>query len=490
MPASLLGSANVVGLDTARCYDRVERLGAYGDDPVETEQSIAFAPSGDNAETPTRHPDWSRVKWGPAQNKCYEKNAEVIKSRSAFVIRTWAGYRYSAYDVAVLRAIVSEVSLASRGRYTVHLLVHVQDDTIPIWASDEVYNRVLQESVPKEFQEMATLWSVGQMKLVYPPPFPESILNFSGGDVYEAYRSLHFALQFFAEKHPEFDYFWQWEMDLRLTGHFHEFLEQISIWAEKQPQEYAWEVSSQFYIPALHGSYDEFRQSIKSQLERTGVSPIAGAQLPPTELFNLPEQPTPPHADHITDLITFNPLFDPNGTRWAFHDDITGYNERPPTRAALITASRMSRRLLRLMHKETYARNHTMFPEMFPGSVALQYGLKAIYAPLPIYFDRDWPATHANEIFNNAELSEDAKAAGMDHGDGFFHGKGGSVFGPGEHVFRGSSYYSNAAFASYLWRRWLGHENDHDELRWEAENRQDGGRMCLPMMLLHPIKQD
>ncbi|KPI41162.1 uncharacterized protein AB675_7939 [Cyphellophora attinorum] len=490
MSAPLLGSAEVLDLDNARCYDRVERLGPYGNAPVETEQSVAYAPGGDNADGPSRHPEWSRAKWSPAQDKCYEKNRDVVKSRTAFIIRTWAGYKYTRYDIAVLRAIVSEIALASRGKYTVHFLVHLQDDSIPIWASEEEYNRVLQSSIPMEFHGMATLWSVAQMKLIYPPPFPESIVNFSGGDVYEAYRSLHFPLQYFAEKHPEFDYFWQWEMDIRVTGHYHELLEQISAWAEKQPQEYSWELSSRFYIPALHGTYDEYVQTIKNEMAEQSMAPIAGPQLPKADLVDTPEQANPPHADHITDLITFNPLFDPTGTKWAFHDDITGYDERPPTRAALITASRMSRRLLRLMHKETYARNHTMFPEMYPASIALQYGLKAIYAPLPIYFDRDWPPVHANEVFNNAELSDDSKGAGMDHGDGHFHGKGGSVFGPGEHVFRGATYYSNAAFASYLWKRWLGRENDNEELKWESQNKQDGGRMCLPMMVLHPIKQE
>jgi hypothetical protein len=127
---------------------------------------------------------------------------------------------------------------------------------------------------------------------------------------------------------------------------------------------------------------------------------------------------------------------------------------------------------------------------MYPASIALHYGLKAIYAPVPVYFDRDWPAQHANEIFNNAPVSEASKAQGMKHNHGYFHGPGGSVFGPGEHVFRGSTYYSNAAFASYLWRRWLGHETNNDEVAWESEGGEGGGRMCLPMMILHPIKQD
>jgi hypothetical protein len=491
MPSPLLGSHKEVGFDSARCYDRIERLEIYGDAPPESGPGIATTVGGDNEPLPDQRPSWTRARWGPAQDQCYEKNRERVPHREAFIIRTWATYEYSKYDIAVLRAIVSEVALASRGKYTVHFLVHVQDDSIPIWASEEEYNRVLRESLPEEFQGMATLWSVAQMKLIYPPPFPESIVNFSGGDVYQAYRSLHFPLQYFAEKHPEFDYFWQWEMDIRVTGHYHELLETVGAWAARQPRDYAWERSAKFFIPTLHGTYAQFSEQIKKEIEDAEETPIKGPQRDQEKLFPIPEQKLPKGSDHITDLVTLNPMFDPSRTRWAFHDDITGYTDgRPPTRAALITASRMSRRLLQLMHKETWANNHTMFPEMFPASIALHYGLKAVYAPLPVYFDRDWPAGHANEIFNNAKVGAQGQAAGMDHGGGYFHDKGGSVFGPGEHVFRGSSYYSNAAFASYLWKRWLGKENSNNEIQWESEKGPGGGRMCLPMMVLHPIKSD
>ncbi|ETN37607.1 uncharacterized protein HMPREF1541_07229 [Cyphellophora europaea CBS 101466] len=494
MPAPLMGSHNEIGLDSARCYDRIERLAIYGDQPADHEAGIAVAEGGDNDPLPDRRPNWKRAKWGPAQDKCYERNREKVVGREAFIVRTWSNYTYTAYDIAVLRAIISEVGLASRGKYTVHFLVHVQDEGIPIWASEDEYNRVLEASLPREFHGMATLWSVAQMRLIYPPPFPESIVNFSGGEVYEAYRSLHFPLQYFAEKHPEFDYFWQWEMDIRVTGHYHELLEAVSAWAERQPRAYAWERSAKFFIPSLFdNSYAKFAESVKNEVGETGHGPISAPQRELSELFRIPEQANPVHADHITDLITFNPLFDPSQTQWAFRDDITGYQgNRPPTRAALITASRMSRRLLKLMHHETWGKKHTMFPEMFPASIALHYGLKAIYAPLPVYFDHDWPSVHANEIFNNAKVGAAAQAAGMDHGDGYFHGgKGGSVFGPGEHVFRGSTYYSNAAFASYLWNRWLGHEDPHSEVEGDKETGEGGGgRMCLPMMVLHPIKSD
>jgi len=490
MSEPLFGSRKELGLNDEVCYDRINRFAPYGYGFSKEEGGLGLEVEGDTEGLSNVQPiNWSNITLGAAQQRCYEKNAVSIKARAAFIIRTWNTFVYTEYHIMMLRAMISELSLASGGQYTVHFLIHVQDDNLPIWADDDLYNRVLKESLPDEFQGMGTLWSVAEMKVVYPAPFPESIENFSGGDIYQAYRSLHFPLQNFASQHPEFDYFWQWEMDIRITGHYRELISQITSWAEAQPREYAWERSSKFFIPSLHNySYANYAESIVQETK----NPISGPQLPLSQLLEIPVQKPASDGTEITDLITFNPLFDPSSTRWAFHNDITGYgvteNGRPPTRAALITASRMSRRLLLLMHEETKQHKHTMFPEMYPASIALHYGLKAIYVPLPLYFDRDWPSKHADHVFNNAPLGTKDKQAGMDHGKGYFHGEGGSVFGPGEHVFRGASYYSNAGFAGYLWRRWLGKENGNDEIAWESEGGPGGGRMCLPMMVLHPIK--
>ncbi|ETI27144.1 hypothetical protein G647_09826 [Cladophialophora carrionii CBS 160.54] len=496
MSSPLFGSQKELGLNEEVCYDRVNRLAPYGLGVAEELGGLGTELKGDNSGLEeVAVTDWRGVRWHDAQTRCFQRNSGQITSRSALVFRTWSTFKYTKYHIAMIRAIISELALATGGQYTVHFLIHVQDDTIPIWASSELYNKALRDSLPEEFQGMGMLWSVAQMKLIYPPPFPDSLVNFSGGDIYEAYRSLHFPLQYFAERHPEYDYFWQWEMDMRVTGHHHELLSQISSWAEQQPRDHAWERSSRFYIPSLYDdSYERYAQAVVKETRAANGTPIAGPQIPPERLLDIPQQAIPDQTDEITDLITFNPLFNPENSRWAFHNDITGYNVtrdgRPPTRAALITASRLSRRLLLLMHEETYANKHTMFPEMFPASIALHYGLKAVYAPIPVYFDRNWPSAHADEVFNNAPVSLEDEKAGMDHGNGHFHGEGGSVFGPGEHVFRGATYYSNAGFAGYLWRRWLGRENGNDEINWELEDGLGGGRMCLPNVILHPVKFD
>jgi hypothetical protein len=177
------------------------------------------------------------------------------------------------------------------------------------------------------------------------------------------------------------------------------------------------------------------------------------------------------------DLITFNPLFDPDGTTWLLAEDVTGYNKTrgfPPRRTAIITASRLSRKLLMTMHRETALKRHTMFSEMWPASCALHHGLKVVYAPHSEYIDRRWPTHYLQSVFN----------AGRNGATG---GARTSVFGDREHNFRGTTWYYNAGFPEVLWHRWLGYKfNNEGGEQFELANE---GRMCLPPMLLHPIKR-
>jgi hypothetical protein len=55
-----------------------------------------------------------------------------------------------------------------------------------------------------------------------------------------------------------------------------------------------------------------------------------------------------------------------------------------------------------------------------------------------------------------------------------------------QHNFLGTTWYYHAGFAPNLWKRWLGYKVDNDG--GEEEELAGEGRMCLPAMLLHPVK--
>ncbi|CAN8099434.1 unnamed protein product [Discula destructiva] len=449
-------------------------------------------------------------------------------TRTAVVIRCWDEYDWRTEDIMYLRSIISELALASGGRYDVHLLVQVKNDAMfPIWADDDVYQQRIKDTVPEELRNIVTLWTETQMLSLY-----QGIHDLwtRGKDlpVHGVYRGLQMAMQYFAYNHPEYDYFWQWEMDVRYTGHYLDLFTKLEDWAKQQPRKGLWERNARFYLPAEHGTWEDFGQMARVQSEMGTPGPdnmwsgLDGKKKKPEDLtrgekmvwgpmrptdekdwFEPDNDPLPPTTyEHDkyqwgvgeeADLITLNPMFDPEGTTWGLADDITGYNEtdgigKPPRRAQIITASRMSRRLLLTMHRETAFMKHHAFPEMWPGTVTLQHGYKGVFVPHPLYVDREWPTQYMARVFNGGR-------------NGASGGARTSVYGQREHNLQGLTWFYNSGFAPNLYRRWLGLKVNNDggeefELTRDMSKdetsvgtmRGGEGRMCLPPMLIHPIK--
>ena len=557
MPDNVIGSYETLGLRNDVCFERFGRLGPYGLGYSKRRGGTGAGMEGDregiedvwkvDAEV-----DFREVNWTEALGRCLEKNKgrfekqpktgtdtfkmqkrdtvtdaeaeanstvhvlpkaahNTLLPRTAVLIRTWWDYEYDDEDIMYLRALISELSLASGGEYEVHFLIHVKDDNKQIWADEDVYAEVLKNALPAEFAGMGTLWSERQMGLIY-GGVEES--NYRGLPVHGAYRSTFMPVTYFAHQHPEFDFFWHWEMDVRYTGHYYHLFEQVSKWTTAQPRKGLWERNARFYVPSVHDSWEDFKQMVRVQTEH-GTNSQANrwsSHLPPNPHVPGPEMqkpekhiwgPEPPQdypdieidenvkpnttlaedkyewgVGEPADLIVFNPLFDPDQTNWILADDVTGYDKKnglPPRRTAINTSGRLSRRLLETMHREQSRFRHTMFSEMWPASCALHHGLKAVYAPHPVFIDRKWPTQYLAAIFNNGR-------------NGASGGARMSVFSDErQHNFLGTTWYYHAGFAPNLWKRWLGYKVDNDG--GEEFEVQGEGRMCLPGVLLHPVKQ-
>lgn len=435
------------------------------------------------------------------------KKDAILLPRTAVLLRTWWNREYSEEDIIYLRSLITELSLLSGGEYTVQFLIHVRDDNVPIWAEKRIYDRVLENSLPKEFQGMGTLWTERQMNLIY-GGLQESF--FRDLPVHGVYRGTYFPVQYFSHQHPEYDFIWNWEMDVRYTGQWYHLLDRVREWTTSQPRKGLWERNERFYIPSVHGSWEDFRQMVRVQTElstdnlnniwsgpRTNVPGAENAQtkidapvwgpLSPPDMLGSQDDPMPSTTvekdkyewgvGEEADLITFNPLFNPDGTTWFFTEDVTGYNTTeglPPRRAAITTTSRLSKRLLQTMHRETMLEKHAMFSEMWPASCALHHGYKAVYAPHPVYIDRDWPTAYLASVMNGGRKGASGGART-------------SVYGGREHNFKGTTWFYDAGFAPNLWRRWLGYKVDNDG--GEQEELAGEGRMCLPGIFLHPVKK-
>ena len=547
-PGSIIGSHDELELSDSSCFDRYGRLGPYGfgysRNKGGTGAGVEGEREGADAVWSNDSPiDYTTIIWHDAQSRCVAKNQHRFsvkeeanedawrtmpgkrsdktiedgnttnptlsslskRPRTAIVIRTWWDYDYNPETKMYLRSLISELPLLTGGEYQVHFLIHVRDDNAPIWADPDTYKRVLNSSLPAEFRGMGTLWSERQMNLIY-GGLPDS--NYRGLPIHGVYRSAHFPLQYFAQKHPEYDFFWNWEMDARYTGHWYSLFTAASKWAKKQPRKGLWERNDRFYVPEIHGTWDDFKQMARVQAEMHPQQPNNkwanigknGAQQPPSktegpvwgpvappETQPFISDPDPPTSyekdkyewgvDEEADLITFNPLFDPDRTDWILAEDVTGYNTTlgpPPRRTSIITGSRLSRRMLETMHNETTFYQHTMFSEMWPASCALHHGLKAVYAPHPVYIDRKWPMQYLAKTMNNGK-------------NGAVGGARTTVFGDSvQHNLLGVTWHYNTGFAPNLWRRWLGYKVNGDG--GEEEEVAFEGRMCMPPMLLHPVK--
>lgn len=550
-PDAIMGSNSMLGIRNDICYDRFGRLGPYGlgyslNRGGSGAQQEGEREGADEVWQDSPEVDYRQVKWLDVQKQCHNDNrhrfvglptpridrfqamqlgatinakrdeppADFATSpvatteklpRTAVIVRTWRDYHYTPEDLIYLRSLISELSLLSGGEYTLHFLIHVKEDNAPIWSDDETYDSYLRDALPEEFRGMGTLWSERQMLLMY------------GGleetwarelPIHGVYRSTFMPMQYFAFQHPEFDYFWNWEMDIRYTGQWYHFFDSVRQWAKKQPRKFLWERNSRFYVPSEHGTWEQFSELVRFQTEKgtnsannvwsglkvpgvdkpqAGDRPIWGPERPQDDDVAFSTDPLPLTSfekdkydwgvGEEADLIVFNPLFDPDGTTWLLAEDTTGYNKtrgQPPRRTAIITASRLSRKLLLTMHKETALKRHTMFSEMWPATCALHHGLKAVYVPHSEYIDRKWPTNYLEGVFNGGRNG----ATGASRT---------SVFGDREHNFRGTTWYYNAGFPEVLWHRWLGMR--FNNVGGEVEEVSGEGRMCLPAMLLHPIKR-
>jgi hypothetical protein len=519
-PKPSFGSYDVLGLDANLCFERETRLAPYG------------FPHGKFTKMPA---DWDKVRWGHLQDKCLDKNKKrytlkgtpnpylnsvygrdnsstatdeelrghgktvkfdrrgklpnlrtasdsqandggyVKEDRTAVLIRTYTGREYSDNDKQVIRSLISELALRTGGEYQVYLFVQVKDSSLDIWSSQETYDWVVKSSVPAEFVEMTILWNDEATFSTY------TKLSSTAANVHSA---QWLSVQKFMEEYTEFAYVWNWELDSRVTGHHYEFLDKLASFARKQPRRGLWERNERYYIPSVHGDYDtEFRNEVESRAVNGSVWG------PPSLPFINPIGPKPPVASpkddnfewgvgEEADLITVAPIFNPVNSSWIISEDVWGYNDSDhrskdlPRRATIITQSRVSRRLLHIMHVENLRGNHVA-SEMTTQTTALLHGLKAVYAPMPVFFDRPWSGLSLAKWFNGGWNGES--------------GGVGSAMGWGREArFSGSTWYYRANPPQRMYNNWVGFEDTNiGGSDWEA----DHGRPCLPPMMLHPVKE-
>ncbi|KAJ5138677.1 uncharacterized protein N7515_003525 [Penicillium bovifimosum] len=504
-PEPKFGSYEALDLDGDVCTDRYSRLGVYGYDQHGGDEVPGF--------TRPSAVSWHEVDWHMLQSHCLERNADRFESidmvnsskqdplafdlpqapekisetlvgssevkrfhpRSAVLVRAWNGLNWNSDHCRYLRALIMELSLHSGGEYQVYLLIHVKDDELPIFSDIKTINR-LRSSIPAEFRNMALFFNNKLLEAWYPKIEEHSPLF-----------QHHQPLQIFSQLYPQFDYYWQLEMDSRHTGHIYHFFDRAISFARAQPRKYIWERNAYFYTPGHHGNWTEFTSTVNTTLSdrssHTIWGPVSGTGIRPLG----PDPPVPhPDQDNYTwgvgeeaDFITFLPIFNPKDTSWTFPNYIWNFRHGTdtPRRAAVITMGRYSKRLLGLIHEAQATRGLGLASEMTGASWALFHGLKAVYVPHPIYADGLWTADELARIYNPGPPEN--INGGVDSIWNWDH-----LF---DHIMYRLSYMFTTHSAEDLYRRWLGYRTaEHEGGRMILEDKY--GRHCFPSMFLHTVK--
>jgi hypothetical protein len=219
--------------------------------------------------------------------------------------------------------------------------------------------------------------------------------------------------QIFSQLHPQYEYIWQFEMDARYTGHMYDLVHKATEFAKQQPRKYLWERNSYFYIPAVHGTWEEFSKKVDQEM--AGHESIWGPH--PAEGIDIGGKALPPPVPHPeeepgiwgvgeeADFISWLPHFDPTDTFWPFRDKVFNFPQdlETPRRAAVVAMSRISARLLGFLHHDKKHSGVGLVSEMSPVSWAMYYGLKAVHIPHPIYHESKWDPQEINRRANPGE---------------------------------------------------------------------------------------
>ncbi|KAL8824688.1 MAG: hypothetical protein Q9170_008075, partial [Blastenia crenularia] len=514
-PTPIFGSYKETGLGSGYCFERHARNAPYGDEDEPSESpSDTLQPSKVN---------WEKVDWGRLQQDCYVRNwnrfeekkgntpplmfrfpnhedtlhvndtlilpdegseserasslkwlssgSKQHKRRNAILLRTYDEKKYTPDNLYHIRSMITELSLHSGAEYEVFLMVQIIDLDKHIFSDPAVYQEALDQYVPREFHNISILFNVPLLEAWYPK---------AGNHDPNNSQQVHMTqpLQLFSLLRPDFDLYWQLELDVRYTGHHYHHLEAIRRWAQKQPRRLLWERDAYFYSPYIHKTWENFSSKVRhatngggiwGALTTTGITPVGPK--PPTEVAE--EDDFEWGVDEPADMINVSPIIDPVQTHMMFRNVLENYpdgKENTPRRAGPVTPMiAVSKRLVRAMHHSQTTMGTHMMPEMLPESTALQHGLKAVTFPEPVYLDIDDKTPEELEsIFNTQDDS------GM--------WNGGS---PNSRLAQHISYWWSTGFkpdfSNVLYRRWLGIDMEG--------KKTDEQRLCLPPVLLHPIKE-
>lgn len=280
-------------------------------------------------------------------------------------------------------------------------------------------------------------------------------------------------------------------MDVRFTGNTLDHLEALSRFSRNEPRKQALERGSFRYIPAVHGTYDEFLSAVNESVDGRGLW-----QRPRIPEIAKPVGPTPPASDPLNDdfqwgrgeeadFISMVPCSNVSSEpRWFGNSYIFGFKlgQQTPRFFCPQAVGRASWKLLNAVHVTQRDLGARIPSEATLPSFAYWHGLKISVPPQPWFIDSPRSAAHMNELFNGGPPRTE------------WHG-----------FANGTTKWNDTAFDEYYtmhptWRwaskspdelmdAWMDHErSDQDPLPYLL--RRHEGQIYAPNVALHPVKTE
>jgi len=202
-------------------------------------------------------------------------------------------------------------------------------------------------------------------------------------------------MQLLALHYPEFDHFWQIEMDVRFLGDAGKYLDALARTARNDPRKQALERSMFWHMISEIGSFGELARAVD---EVNAGGSFAWGPLPVPEIS--PIGPEPPVADPRDDdfqwgvgeeadaiVTSYCMNADKPGNTWSFRDWMGGLSTdpKPPRFYCPPAIQRASRNLLFVIHQAQLEQGIYVPSEATLPTFALWHGLKLSFPQHPVF---------------------------------------------------------------------------------------------------------
>lgn len=303
-------------------------------------------------------------------------------------------------------------------------------------------------------------------------------------------------LQLFALHYPEFDHYWQIELDQRFMGDAGEYLDALSDFARNEPRKQALERATYAFNEEIYGTYQNLSERV--DVANRGRSRAWG----PVKIADIqPIGPVPPVDDpedddfawgvgEEADVVVTSFCADVKHTDWTFRGYIKGFRRgtKTPRWFCPPAIMRASRALLLAVHQAQHDKGLSLPSEAVLPTWALWHGLKLSYPPQPAYmrpheahfenFKDDWTRDAARWL--NTTVTPWFGNSPEHSSDGLSHGN------PQRYADRGLSWWWTAEYPRKMMDVWLAGDVADDKMPGALAVRD--GKVYAPNMAMHPVK--